>query len=85
MIARLAALRSGDAPPAAADAASGPASGPGSLEGGEWISFDVGPSNDEFVPLDQISPYLVKSIMSTEDNAFYEHHGGKAPFRSCRR
>jgi hypothetical protein len=42
---------------------------------GEWISFDVGPSNDEFVPLDQISPYLVGSIMSTEDSAFYKHHG----------
>jgi hypothetical protein len=41
----------------------------------EWLSFDVGPSNDEFVPLDQISPYLIKSIMSTEDSAFYQHHG----------
>ena len=45
------------------------------VDQGEWISFDVGPSNDEFVPLDQISPYLVKSIMSTEDSAFYQHHG----------
>jgi hypothetical protein len=45
------------------------------VEEGEWISFDVGSSNDEFVPLDQISPYLIKSIMSTEDSAFYQHHG----------
>ena len=45
------------------------------VEQGDWISFDVGPSNDEFVPLDQISPYLIKSIMSTEDSAFYDHHG----------
>jgi hypothetical protein len=45
------------------------------VEEGEWLSFDVGPSNDEFVPLDQISPYLIKSIMSTEDSAFYQHHG----------
>ncbi|HEU4731621.1 MAG TPA: transglycosylase domain-containing protein [Kofleriaceae bacterium] len=45
------------------------------VEQGDWVSFDVGPSNDEFVPLDQISPYLVKSIMSTEDSAFYQHHG----------
>ncbi|HSS02367.1 MAG TPA: transglycosylase domain-containing protein [Kofleriaceae bacterium] len=45
------------------------------VEEGEWVSFDVGPSNDEFVPLDQISPYLIKSIMSTEDSAFYQHHG----------
>jgi hypothetical protein len=45
------------------------------VEQGQWVSFDVGPSNDEFVPLEQISPYLVKSIMSTEDSAFYQHHG----------
>jgi transglycosylase-like protein len=45
------------------------------VDEGEWLSFDVGPSNDEFVPLDQISPYLIKSIMSTEDSAFYQHHG----------
>jgi hypothetical protein len=45
------------------------------VEQGEWITFDVGPTNDEFVPLDQISPYLIKSIMSTEDSSFYQHHG----------
>lgn len=45
------------------------------VEQGEWVSFDVGPTNDEFVPLDQISPFLIKSIMSTEDSAFFQHHG----------
>jgi len=45
------------------------------VEQGEWISFDVGPTNDEFVPLEQISPFLIKSIMSTEDSAFFQHHG----------
>jgi hypothetical protein len=45
------------------------------VEQGEWVSFDVGPSNDEFVPLDQVSPYLIKSIMSTEDSSFFQHHG----------
>jgi hypothetical protein len=45
------------------------------VEQGEWVSFDVGPSNDEFVPFDQISPHLINSIMSTEDSAFYQHHG----------
>ncbi|HEX2686372.1 MAG TPA: transglycosylase domain-containing protein [Kofleriaceae bacterium] len=45
------------------------------VDQGEWISFDVGPSNDEFVPLEEISPYLIKSIMSTEDSSFYQHHG----------
>lgn len=45
------------------------------VEKGEWISFDVGPDNPEFVPLSEISPYVMKSIMSTEDSAFEKHHG----------
>ncbi len=45
------------------------------VDKGEWVSFQVGPSNPDFVPFDQISPYLVKSIMSTEDSAFMFHHG----------
>ena len=45
------------------------------VEQGQWISFQVGPSNPDFVPLEDISPYLVKSIMSTEDSEFYFHHG----------
>ena len=45
------------------------------VEKGQWTSFIVGESNPDFVPLDQISPYLIKSIMSTEDSAFYQHHG----------
>jgi membrane peptidoglycan carboxypeptidase len=35
----------------------------------------IGPENPDFVPLDQISPYLRNSIMSTEDSNFYFHHG----------
>lgn len=45
------------------------------VEKGQWMSFVVGPSNEDFVPIDQISPYLIKSIMSTEDSAFYQHRG----------
>ena len=45
------------------------------VEKGQWMSFVVGPSNEDFVPLDQVSPYLIKSIMSTEDSAFYQHRG----------
>jgi len=45
------------------------------LDADEWLQFVVGPSNEDFVPIDQISPYLIKSIMSTEDSAFYQHHG----------
>jgi len=45
------------------------------VEKDQWISFVVGPSNEDFVPLQEISPYLIKSIMSTEDSAFYKHKG----------
>jgi hypothetical protein len=45
------------------------------VEKGQWISFVVGPENDDFVPLEDISPYLIRSVMSTEDSAFYQHHG----------
>jgi membrane peptidoglycan carboxypeptidase len=44
-------------------------------EAGKWMSFDVGDSNEDFVPFDDISPNLVNSIMSTEDSLFYQHHG----------
>jgi hypothetical protein len=45
------------------------------VEQGKWHSFVVGPTNDDFVPFDDISQHLVKSIMSTEDSAFYFHRG----------
>lgn len=45
------------------------------VEKGQWISFVVGPTNEDFVPIEEISPYLIKSIMSTEDSAFYHHKG----------
>ncbi|MBA3454565.1 MAG: transglycosylase domain-containing protein [Deltaproteobacteria bacterium] len=45
------------------------------VEKDQWISFMVGESNDDYVPLEDISPYLIKSIMSTEDSAFYHHRG----------
>ena len=44
------------------------------VDKGEWQSFQVGPSNPDFVAYDAISPYLVNSIMSTEDSAFMHHH-----------
>nr|WP_246025047.1 transglycosylase domain-containing protein [Paraburkholderia dinghuensis] len=33
------------------------------------------PSNREWVPLNEISPYMVDALVSTEDHRFYEHHG----------
>ena len=35
----------------------------------------VGPDNPDFAPYEEISPYLVGSIMTTEDNGFFKHHG----------
>lgn len=45
------------------------------VEGGKWVSFEIGPDNPDFVPIDDISPHLVNSIMTTEDSRFYRHRG----------
>ena len=44
-------------------------------EEGEWMSFTVGPENPDFVPIDQVSQNLIKSIMTTEDAGFFKHKG----------
>jgi membrane carboxypeptidase/penicillin-binding protein PbpC len=44
-------------------------------ENGKWMSLLIGEDNEDFVPLEDISPHLINSIMSTEDSAFREHHG----------
>ena len=49
-----------------------PGSPPGETD---TIPVVVGPDNPDFAPYDQISPYLVSSIMTTEDNGFFKHHG----------
>jgi hypothetical protein len=38
-------------------------------------TFMVGASNPFYTPLDNISPYLKNSIMSSEDGTFYSHKG----------
>ncbi|MBK9030436.1 MAG: transglycosylase domain-containing protein [Myxococcales bacterium] len=45
------------------------------VETGEWLSFEIGPDNPDFVPLPEVSPYLLLSLQTTEDSAFYKHHG----------
>ncbi|WP_418264581.1 transglycosylase domain-containing protein [Flavobacterium faecale] len=35
----------------------------------------VGPDNPNFTPLDQISPYLQKSVLTSEDPSFFNHRG----------
>ncbi len=37
--------------------------------------FVVGPSNPDYVPLDDISRHVVNAILTTEDSRFFEHHG----------
>jgi hypothetical protein len=41
----------------------------------ETLPVTVGPESPDFAPFDQISPALVSSIMTTEDNGFFKHHG----------
>ena len=35
----------------------------------------VGSANSNYTPLDQISPYLRKCVLTTEDPSFFSHHG----------
>jgi len=62
---------------------------PPKLGGGstpETYMFPVGPDNPDFVPFDKISPHLVNSIMTTEDNGFFKHRGFVTPeFKSALR
>jgi hypothetical protein len=41
----------------------------------EMLSVIIGPDNPDFVPYEEISPYLIGSIMTTEDNGFFKHRG----------
>jgi hypothetical protein len=41
----------------------------------KWEKITIGPESARFVPLPEVSPYLVNSIMTTEDSSFYKHHG----------
>ena len=45
------------------------------VERDQWMAFMVGPENPDFVPVTDVSPYLIKSLMTTEDSAFYRHRG----------
>lgn len=50
----------------------------------QWMAFEVGPDNPDFVPLESVSPFLVNSLMSTEDSRFYRHKGFiKSEFKSA--
>jgi len=38
-------------------------------------SFIAGPENPDFVPLEQISPFLRAAVMTSEDGSFFYHNG----------
>lgn len=38
-------------------------------------SFKVGPENPDFVPLEQISPFVRAAVMTSEDGSFFYHKG----------
>lgn len=41
----------------------------------EWLTVPVGRDNPDFVPLQQVSPYLISALLTTEDAAFFRHRG----------
>lgn len=45
------------------------------VEKDEWTAITIGPENPDFVPIWDVSPYLLNSLMTTEDSRFYKHHG----------
>jgi hypothetical protein len=45
----------------------------------ELMAFSIGPDNPDFVTYDRISPYLIGSIMTTEDSGFFRHRGWVSP------
>ncbi len=67
----------GDAP--VAQVVEVPKGPPGEKGAVELYAFELGPGNPDFVPYEKISPHLVNSIMTTEDNGFFKHRGWVSP------
>ena len=44
-------------------------------KGDSMRTFVVGPPNPDFVPYNQVSPYLIHAITTAEDPRFFTHHG----------
>jgi transglycosylase-like protein len=45
------------------------------LPDGSTSDETTGPGTDNWTPLDLISPYMQVAVLTTEDGAFYHHHG----------
>jgi hypothetical protein len=41
----------------------------------KWETIKIGPESPHFVPILEVSPYIVSSLQTTEDNSFFRHHG----------
>jgi len=39
------------------------------------IEVESGPGSESWAPLDKVSPYMVKAVLTTEDTGFFVHHG----------
>jgi Transglycosylase len=42
---------------------------------GDTFDIRTGPGTEDWTELDAISPYMVVAVLTTEDGAFYKHHG----------
>lgn len=45
------------------------------IKPGEELKLTIGPANPDFAPIAEISPHLVASLLTTEDNGFFKHRG----------
>ena len=45
------------------------------IEPGHELDYAIGPSNPDWTPYSEISPHIVNSLMTTEDNGFFKHRG----------
>ncbi len=45
------------------------------IKPGEELKFTIGPQNPDFAPIAEISPHVVASLLTTEDNGFFKHRG----------
>ncbi|HTE52067.1 MAG TPA: transglycosylase domain-containing protein [Kofleriaceae bacterium] len=41
----------------------------------KWEKITIGPESKDYVPIEEISPFLMNSLMTTEDSSFYRHRG----------
>jgi hypothetical protein len=52
---------------------------PAYTEDGEVINLITGPGTDRWTTLQQISPYVIESLLTTEDSKFWRHKGVTLP------